>query len=95
MSPQEDNPLIIQSDKTILLEVDNSRYEDARDTISGFAELIKSPEHVHTYKITNLSLWNAAASGMAASRIIAALEAYSRYAVPENVIIDVEDYVSR
>ncbi|MGB7002452.1 MAG: DNA repair helicase XPB [Halobacteriota archaeon] len=95
MSPQEDNPLIVQSDKTILLEVDNSRYEDARDTISGFAELIKSPEHVHTYKITNLSLWNAAASGMAASRIIAALEAYSRYAVPENVIIDIEDYVSR
>nr|QNO57150.1 hypothetical protein BDIJAAHH_00023 [Methanosarcinales archaeon ANME-1 ERB7] len=95
MSPQEDNPLIVQSDKTILLEVDNSRYEDARDTISGFAELIKSPEHVHTYKITNLSLWNAAASGMAASRIISALEAYSRYAVPENVIIDIEDYVSR
>jgi DNA excision repair protein ERCC-3 len=95
MSPQEDNPLIVQSDKTILLEVDNSRYEDARDAISGFAELIKSPEHVHTYKITNLSLWNAAASGMAASRIIAALEAYSRYAVPENVIIDIEDYVSR
>ncbi|RCV64361.1 DNA excision repair protein ERCC-3 [Methanophagales archaeon] len=95
MSPQEDNPLIVQSDKTILLEVDNSRYEVARDTISGFAELIKSPEHVHTYKITNLSLWNAAASGMAASRIIAALEAYSRYAVPENVIIDIEDYVSR
>jgi DNA excision repair protein ERCC-3 len=95
MSPQEDNPLIVQSDKTILLEVDNSMYEDARDTISGFAELIKSPEHVHTYKITNLSLWNAAASGMAASRIIAALEAYSRYAVPENVIIDIEDYVSR
>ncbi len=95
MSPQEDNPLIVQSDKTILLEVDNTRYEDARDTISGFAELIKSPEHVHTYRITNLSLWNAAASGMAASRIIAALEAYSRYAVPENVIIDIEDYVSR
>ena len=95
MSPQEDNPLIVQSDKTILLEVDNSRYEDARDTISGFAELIKSPEHVHTYRITNLSLWNAAASGMAASRIILALEAYSRYAVPENVIIDIEDYVSR
>ncbi len=95
MSPEEDNPLIVQSDKTILLEVDNSRYEDARDTISGFAELIKSPEHVHTYRITNLSLWNAAASGMAASRIIAALEAYSRYAVPENVIIDIEDYVSR
>ncbi|NQE55123.1 hypothetical protein C5S29_16240 [ANME-1 cluster archaeon GoMg3.2] len=95
MSPEEDNPLIVQSDKTILLEVDNSRYEDARDTISGFAELIKSPEHVHTYRITNLSLWNAAASGIAASRIIAALEAYSRYAVPENVIIDIEDYVSR
>ena len=95
MPTQEDNPLIVQSDKTILLEVDSPRYEDARDTISRFAELIKSPEHVHTYKITNLSLWNAAAADMAASQIISDLESYSRYEVPENVITDIGDYVSR
>lgn len=89
------DPLIVQSDKTILLEVDNPGYEDARDAISKFAELIKSPEHVHTYKITNLSLWNAAAAGMEASQIISALEYHSRYDVPENVITDIADYVSR
>ena len=95
MTAQDYNPLIVQSDKTILLEVDNSRYEDARDAIIGFAELIKSPEHIHTYKITNLSLWNAAATGMDALQIISALESFSRYEVPENVITDIEDYISR
>ncbi len=88
-------PLIVQSDKTILLEVDNPEFEDARDAIIRFAELIKSPEHVHTYRITNLSLWNAAATGMTASEIVAALESFSRYEVPENVIRDIEDYISR
>ncbi|MHC1635816.1 MAG: DNA repair helicase XPB [Candidatus Methanospirareceae archaeon] len=88
-------PLIVQSDKTILLEVDNPRYEEARDAISRFAELVKSPEHVHTYRITNLSLWNAAAAGMTASEMIAALEEYSRYEIPQNVITDIKDYVSR
>ncbi|NQE44871.1 hypothetical protein C5S31_02450, partial [ANME-1 cluster archaeon GoMg2] len=95
MTTRDYNPLIVQSDKTILLEVDNSRYEDARDAIIGFAELIKSPEHIHTYKITNLSLWNAAATGIDALQIISALESFSRYEVPENVITDIEDYISR
>ena len=95
MTALDYNPLIVQSDKTILLEVDNPRYEDARDAIIGFAELIKSPEHIHTYKITNLSLWNAAATGMDAIQIISALESFSRYEVPENVITDIEDYISR
>ncbi len=88
-------PLIVQSDRTILLEVDDPAFEDARDAIARFAELIKSPEHVHTYKITNLSLWNAAATGMTASQIVDALESFSRYEVPDNVIRDIEDYISR
>jgi len=57
------NPLIVQSDKSVLLEVDNPRYEDARDSLARFAELVKSPEYVHTYRVTPLSLWNAAAMG--------------------------------
>ncbi|MFM7113132.1 MAG: helicase-associated domain-containing protein, partial [Planctomycetota bacterium] len=59
------NPLIVQGDRTILLEVDNPRYEPARDAIAPFAELVKSPEHIHTYRLTPLSLWNAAAAGLA------------------------------
>lgn len=95
MRARDYNPLIVQGDKTILLEVDNPRYEDARDAIIRFAELIKSPEHVHTYKITNLSLWNAAAAGMDAAQIISVLDSFSRYEVPRNVITDIWDYISR
>jgi len=81
------NPLIVQSDKSVLLEVDNDRYEEARDILARFAELEKSPEHIHTYRITPLSLWNAAAAGMGADRIIAALQEYTKYDVPGNVIV--------
>ena len=61
MTAKSDFPLIVQSDKSILLEVQNDRYEEARDWLARFAELEKSPEHIHTYRITPLSLWNAAA----------------------------------
>ncbi|MDY6958167.1 MAG: DNA repair helicase XPB [Halobacteriota archaeon] len=88
-------PLIVQSDRSVLLEVNNPCYESVRDVIGLFAELIKSPEHIHTYKITNLSLWNAAASGMTSDMILNALEEYSKYDVPENVRTDIIDYVSR
>ena len=57
-------PVIVQSDNTLLVEVNNPKFELARDSISPFAELEKSPEHIHTYRITPLSLWNAAASGL-------------------------------
>ena len=89
------NPLIIQSDKTVLLEVDNDRYEDARDALARFAELEKSPEHIHTYRITPLSLWNAAAAGMKVNDITAVLYEYSKYDVPSNVLVDIADYVGR
>ena len=89
------NPLIIQSDKTVLLEVENPCYEECRDQLARFAELVKSPEHVHTYRITPLSLWNAAAAGMTAEQIIGALGRFSKYDLPGNVRVDVADYVTR
>ena len=95
MTYTPENPLIIQSDKSILLEVDNDRYEDARDVLARFAELEKSPEHIHTYRITPLSLWNAAAAGMSADSVIAALHEYSKYDVPGNVVVDIRDYTGR
>lgn len=95
MAYNPSNPLIIQSDKSVLLEVNNDRYEEARDMLARFAELEKSPEHIHTYRITPLSLWNAAAAGLNADAIIAALHEYSKYDVPGNVIVDIREYVSR
>ncbi len=88
-------PIIVQSDNTILLEVDNPQFEDARDSISPFAELEKSPEHIHTYRITPLSLWNAAASGLRADTIIDALKNYSRYAIPEIVLVTINEQMRR
>jgi DNA excision repair protein ERCC-3 len=95
MASDENKPLIVQSDRSILLETDGPRFEDARDSIAAFAELVKSPEHIHTYRITPLSLWNAAASGMTADEIVERLKQFSRYEVPDNVIVDVRDNVSR
>lgn len=95
MTYKPENPIIIQSDRSILLEADNPGYEDARDELIRFAELEKSPEHVHTYRLTHLSLWNAAASGMSDVHIINALERFSKFEVPANVKKDIIDYVGR
>ena len=95
MNYQPENPIIVQGDKSILLEVDNEYYQDARDVLARFAELEKSPEYVHTYRITPLSLWNAASAGMTADAILRGLERYSKYPLPDNVRVDVEDYISR
>lgn len=89
------NPVIVQSDRSILLETDNPNFEAARDALASFAELIKSPEHYHTYRITPLSLWNAASAGLTAEQIINALQTYSKYEVPENIIHDIKEYVGR
>jgi DNA excision repair protein ERCC-3 len=89
------NPLIVQGDKTVLLEVDSPLYEAARDALARFAELEKSPEHVHTYRITPLSLWNAAAAGLTADEVVAALERFGKYPLPGNVRADVVDYMAR
>jgi DNA excision repair protein ERCC-3 len=90
-----ENPLIIQGDKTVLLEVANPRYPPARDALARFAELEKSPEYIHTYRITPLSLWNAASAGLQAAEVLAALEEYAKYDLPANVARDVEDYMGR
>ena len=89
------NPLIVQGDRTILLEVDNPLHAEARDALAPFAELEKSPEHIHTYRLTPLSLWNAAAAGMSADTMIAALETYSKFPLPSNVPVDLRELVSR
>lgn len=88
-------PVIVQSDNSILLETHSSKYEMARDALATFAELVKSPEHFHTYRITPLSLWNAASSGMVADSIIEVLEQYSKYDIPQNVFIDIREHIGR
>ena len=67
------NPMVVQSDRSVLLEVDNALYGEARDALARFAELEKSPEHIHTYRLSPLSLWNAAASGLTADSILTSL----------------------
>ncbi len=89
------NPLVVQSDKTILLEVENDAYEDARDALARFAELDKSPEHIHTYRLTSLSLWNAAAAGLTAAKILDDLTRLSKYPLPDNVRVDIAEAISR
>ncbi len=88
-------PLIVQGDRSMFLEVANPLYEDARDEISRFSELEKSPEHIHTYRLTDLSLWNAAAAGLTSEEVIEVLLKYSRYDIPSNVISDIKDIISR
>src|SRR6266566_4359308 len=78
--PVTDGPLIVQSDKTLLLEVDHPAAAEARAAIAPFAELERSPEHVHTYRLTPLGLWNARASGHDAEQVVDALVRFSRYA---------------
>ncbi|MDX6219475.1 MAG: excision repair protein, partial [Frankiales bacterium] len=80
--PSQGGPLIVQSDKTLLLEVDHPLAGECRAAIAPFAELERSPEHVHTYRLTPLGLWNARAAGHDAEQVVDALVRYSRYAVP-------------
>lgn len=77
-----DQPLIVQGDFTVLLEVASARFRAAREALIAFAELVKSPEHFHTYRITPLSLWNARAAGMESGRILQTLEGFARYPTP-------------
>ncbi|MDA8334801.1 MAG: DEAD/DEAH box helicase [Peptococcaceae bacterium] len=95
LSYNPQNPLIVQSDRTVLLEVHNHLYEEARDRLGTFAELEKSPEHIHTYRISPLSLWNAAASGVKAGEILDTLNGYGKYSLPPNVARDIQDYIGR
>src|SRR2546425_5312523 len=89
------NPLIVQGDRTVLVEVDNPRYAEARDALAPFAELEKSPEHIHTYRLTPLSLWNAAATGMTAEGMLEVLRRYSKFPLPSNLATDITELVGR
>src|SRR6266851_10223225 len=92
MNYDPSNPLIVQGDRSILVEVDNPRYAAARDALAPFAELEKSPEHVHTYRLTNLSLWNAAAAGVTAETMIDVLTRYSKFPLPSNSSADMAEF---
>ena len=95
MSYNPANPLIVQGDRTVLLEVDNPLHAEARDALAPFAELEKSPEHIHTYRLSPLSLWNAAAAGLDAEAMIAALERFTKFPIPPNLPADLRELVSR
>jgi DNA excision repair protein ERCC-3 len=90
-----DGPLIVQSDKSILLEVDHPRADEARRSIAPFAELERAPEHVHTYRLTNLGLWNARAAGHDAEQVVNTLIEFSRYPVPHALLVDVAETMAR
>ncbi|MDX6319557.1 MAG: excision repair protein, partial [Nocardioidaceae bacterium] len=88
-------PLIVQSDKTLLLEVDHPQARDCRRSIAAFAELERSPEHVHTYRLTPLGLWNARAAGHDAEQVVDALLTYSRYPVSHSLLVDIAETMGR
>ncbi|WP_035798759.1 DNA repair helicase XPB [Kitasatospora mediocidica] len=90
-----DGPLIVQSDKTLLLEIDHPRAAECRRAIAPFAELERAPEHVHTYRVTPLGLWNARAAGHDAEQVVDALVNFSRYPVPHALLVDVADTMAR
>ena len=88
-------PLIVQSDKTVLLEIDHEQAQEARTALAPFAELERAPEHVHTYRITPLALWNARAAGHDAEQVVHVLEEYSRFPVPQPLLIDIAETMER
>lgn len=90
-----DGPLIVQSDKTLLLDIDHVLSDECRRAIASFAELEKSPEHIHTYRLTPLGLWNSRAAGHDAEQVIDVLLKYSRYAVPHSLLVDIAETMSR
>ncbi|MFE6507801.1 DNA repair helicase XPB [Nocardioides sp. NPDC057767] len=90
-----DGPLIVQSDKTLLLEIDHARAAECRKAIAPFAELERSPEHIHTYRLTPLGLWNARAAGHDAEQVVDTLLEFSRYPVPHSLLVDVAETMAR
>ena len=85
-----DNPLIVQSDRTVLLEVHSPLADAARDAIAPFAELLKSPEHIHSYRISPLSVWNARAAGLSVTAMVTALKQYAKYPIPDSIAQEIE-----
>ncbi len=95
MAVVPENALVVQSDNTVLLEVHSPRAEAAREALAPFAELVKSPEHVHTYRLTPLSIWNACSAGVSGAAMIAALREHAKYPVPDSVVTEVGELAAR
>src|SRR6266542_2325402 len=95
MAVVAENALIVQSDNTVLLEVHSPRAGAAREALAPFAELVKSPEHVHTYRLTPLSIWNARSAGLSGATMIAALREHAKYPVPDSVVTEVGELAAR
>jgi DNA excision repair protein ERCC-3 len=95
MYTDRNNPLIVQGDATILLEVLNPAFEEARDSLLRFANLEKSPEYIHTYRLTPVSLWNAASSGMTGSDITGELKRFAKYEIPQNIFAQINEWLAR
>jgi DNA excision repair protein ERCC-3 len=95
LAHRPDLPLIVQSDRSLLLETGGPLFEAARDAIAPFCELVKSPEHVHTYRLTPLSIWNAAAAGVSVAQMLEALERFCRFDLPASVKRDLADLYGR
>jgi DNA excision repair protein ERCC-3 len=95
MTYRPDAPLIAQSDHTILLEAQHPRHDEARDALHAFAELVKSPDYIHTWRITDLTLWNASSSGHSADEVVATLQALAKYPVPEALIASIRSKMGR
>ncbi len=90
-----DGPLVVQSDRTLLLDIHSPFAEECRSDLIRFSELVKSPEHVHTYAITNLSLWNAASCEVSSEEVLDILEKWSRFEIPQSVIFFIKDAAKR
>lgn len=93
--PESENPLIVQSDRTLLLDVHAPRAEECRAALIPFAELVRSPEHLHTYQISSLSLWNAESSGFTGEQAVEVLKKFSRYEIPQSVVVWIEETSGR
>jgi len=89
------NPLIVQSDHTLLLETMGPHFRAARDALVRFAELVKSPDYVHTYRVTPLSLWNAASAGMSVEEVLATLDHWAKYEIPPNVPVSIRQTMGK
>ena len=90
-----EGPLIVQSDKTALLEVNHPQAPDARHDLAIFAELERAPEHIHTYRITKLGLWNARAAGHDSDYVLGVLDKYAKFAIPSSVRVDIQETMDR
>ena len=95
MASRRDGPLIVQNDRTVLLDVHHPTADEARERLAQFAELIKSPDNLHTYRISSLSLWNAASAGLFCEDVVSFLDQYSMFPIPKPLTHEIEEVMGR